>query len=258
MSPFVHAKVEIAETAATIAADGIYVEPALDAIKSARSEIVRQVTKDRFFLTTMEPYEPENPGPVVRRMCDAAREAGVGPMATVAGTIAQVAMEAMIARGCTHGWVDNGGDVSLILGSPVTMEIFHDPTSSTASGMILEPCDSPIGICSSSGRLGHSISLGDADISLVMAESAIIADALATAIGNRVSDNVSLSSCFDPYKSVPGWMGGLVMMDGAVAIHGKLPAVIEVEHCQERLTAHSRMQPSCYSPHQSHRQEVRT
>jgi ApbE superfamily uncharacterized protein (UPF0280 family) len=215
--------------------------------------------RDQFFLTTMEPYEPEEPaGPIVRRMCDAARETGVGPMATVAGAIAQAALEAMVAKGCRHGWVDNGGDVALILDKATTVEVFHDPSSETATGMVLDPCECPIGICSSSGKLGHSISFGDADVALAIADSAIMADALATAIGNLVSGPESLGSCFGPFEKIKGMIAGLVILDGSVTTYGKLPALVEVEHSQERLTAHSQMRPSCYSNPQDSKQEVRT
>jgi ApbE superfamily uncharacterized protein (UPF0280 family) len=254
----VHAKVEIAETAATIAADGRYVESAVEALKSARREVERQVRRDPFFLTTLEPYTPDDPSPLVRRMCEAADAVGVGPMATVAGAIAQATLEAMAAEGCDHGWVDNGGDIALILGAPVTMEVFHQPGARTAFGMVLGPAEGTFGVCSSSGRLGHSISLGDADVALAIADSAIVADAVATSVGNRVTDRESLRTCFRHVKDVPGLRGGLAMMDGEVAIHGQLPELVEVEHNPERLTVHSAMPARCHSSGPTTTEEVRT
>jgi ApbE superfamily uncharacterized protein (UPF0280 family) len=255
---FVHAKVEIAETAATIAAEGRFVERAVEALKATRSEIERQVRKDPFFLTTMEPYTPQDPGPVVRRMCDASAVAGVGPMATVAGAVAQVALEAMVEQGCDHGWVDNGGDVALVLSAPATMEVFHEPGAKTAFGLGLEPTHGIIGVCTSSGRLGHSISLGDSDVALAVADSAFLADALATAIGNRVHGPSTLGTCFDPFKGTKGMIGALAMADGEVAMHGRLPELVEVEHSQERLTVHSKMPPRCYSESSARAQGVGT
>ncbi len=255
---FVHAKVEIAETAATIAAEGRFIEAAVDAVKAARKEVERQVRRDRFFLATMEPYTPGDAGPVVRRMCAAAAAAGVGPMATVAGAVAQAGLEAMAASGCTHGWVDNGGDVALVLDRPVTMEVFHEPGAKNAFGLLLEPTEGILGVCTSSGRLGHSISLGDADVAVAIADSAVLADALATAIGNRVKGTGSLASCFDPFKDIPGMIGGLAMAGGEVAMHGRLPELVEVEHSPERLTVHSRMPSKCYSCSSDTSQEVRT
>lgn len=248
MSEFVLAKVEIEETAATIAADREFLGHAVDAIRSARREIERQVRRDRFFLTTMEPYTAPSGSPrVIRRMCDASAAAGVGPMAAVAGAIAQEALEAMIAKGLSHGWVDNGGDVALLVGEPVTVEVFSEPGSTSAFALELEASEGVLGVCSSSGRLGHSVSFGDSDVAVAVADTAVLADALATAIGNGVLDKGSLSSCFDVTKGVRGYVGGLAMIDGAVSMNGRLPRLVEVEHNPDRVTVHSRMSSSRFT-----------
>jgi len=245
MSEFVLSKVEIEETAATIAADREFLEPAVEAIRSTRSQIERQIRQDRFFLTTLEPYDPEaSSARVIKRMCTASSTAGVGPMATVAGVIAQEALEAMVSKGCRHGWVDNGGDLALILEKTATLEIFSDPESKSACAIELEPTDEIIGICTSSGTLGHSISFGNADVSLAIADDAVLADALATAIGNAVIGKESLNTCFDKLKKVDGFRAGLAMIEGSISTHGKLPRIVEVEHNPERLTTHGRMSSS--------------
>lgn len=259
MSEFVLAKVEVDETAATIAADRDLIPYAVDAIKSTRSQIERLIRKDRFFLTTLEPYEPDPSSTnVVRRMCVASLAAGVGPMATVAGVIAQEAMEAMVSKGCTHGWVDNGGDIALILGEPATLEIFSDPQSMMAYALELEPTGGIVGICTSSGTLGHSISFGNADVSLAIANDAVLADALATAIGNVVTDKDTLGTCFDRFKNVDGFRGGLTMLNGDISMYGTIPKVVEIEHNPERLTTHSRMSSPRFTGVGSHETEVRS
>lgn len=258
MSEFVHEKVEIDETAATIAAERRFIAPAVEAIKTARADIERQIRKDRFFLTTLEPYEPAvDSSATVMRMCDAARVAGVGPMAAVAGMIAQAALEAMTTAGCRHGWVDNGGDIAMIIESPTTIEVFTDPSSQIALAMELEPTDGTLGICSSSGKLGHSISFGNADIALVMAESAPLADALATAIGNRVTDQSSLMTSFNPFKGVEGLIGAMAILDGAAAMWGTLPRMVEIAHNPDRITTHSKMSSERYTGFKGRSQEVR-
>jgi len=257
MSEFVLAKVEIEETAATIAAERRYVGLAVEAIKRTRNEIERQIRRDDFFLTTLEPYEPDKEaGRVIERMCTASRAATVGPMATVAGTIAQEALEAMIAEGCAHGWVDNGGDVAIMLENPATMEIFSEPGSDSAAALDLEPTNGIIGICTSSGKLGHSISFGNSDAAVAIAKDALLADALATAIGNRVKDIDSLSNCFDDLKEVSGFIGGLAMIGGSVAMCGKMPRMVEVEHNPDRITVHSRMSSTNYTGKDARKSEV--
>lgn len=259
MSEFVCAKVEIQETAATIGAEREYISRAVDAIKAARLEIERQIRKDRFFLTTLEPYETdESSGLVVRRMCAASKIAGVGPMATVAGTIAQEALEAMEAAGCAHGWVDNGGDIALRLDEPATLEVFSEPGSASAFALELERAERHIGICTSSGRLGHSISFGNADAVVIMAEDAVLADAFATAVANRVSTADDLKTCFDGLREVQGIIGGLAMCEGSVATFGHIPRLIEVEHREDRLTVHTKMASGKYLGARQQRSEVGT
>jgi len=247
MSEFVLAKLELEETAATIAADRQYVEFAVDAIKASRLDVERHIRKDDFFVTTLEPYElPTGSPKVLRRMCDAAKAAGVGPMATVAGGIAQEALEAMVARGCSHGWVDNGGDIAMIIEHPVTVEVFSNPDSSAAIALEMEPTGGITGVCTSSGRLGHSISFGDADAAVAIATNAYLADALATAIGNKVKDKQSLQTCFDAFRHITEFTGGLVLRDGDVAMYGRLPRIVNTEHNPERITSHSKMSSSKY------------
>ncbi|MCU0859184.1 MAG: UPF0280 family protein [Thermoplasmata archaeon] len=250
---FVHSKVEIGETAATVACDRRFLGPAVDAIKAARAEVERQVRRDPFFLATMEPYPCDgDAGRTVRRMCEAAGKAHVGPMAAVAGAIAQEALEAMAAAGCTHGWVDNGGDIALLLEEPATVEVFCEPGAKEAFGFEMPPAGSMVGVCSSSGRLGHSISLGDADVAVAFADDAVLADALATAIGNRVVDSESMQSCFEPFKGIRGFRGGLALRDGEVAMWGELPRLVEVEHSPERVTVHSRMAGPAFTGDPTH------
>jgi ApbE superfamily uncharacterized protein (UPF0280 family) len=250
---FVHSKVEIGETAATVACEREFLGPAVEAIKAARTRVERQIRRDPFFLATMEPFRYDDEADrTVRRMCDAAEKAGVGPMAAVAGAIAQEALEAMIAAGCTHGWVDNGGDIALLLEEPATVEVFCEPGAKEAFGFELAPSASVLGICSSSGRIGHSISLGDADVAVAFADDAVLADALATAIGNLVVDQESMRSCFDPFKSVKGFRGGLAARDGDVAMWGDLPKLVEVEHSPERVTVHSRMAGPAFTGDEGH------
>ncbi len=247
MTRFVKTRFEVGETAVTVAADERYVDAAVSGIVDAREEIRRRISKDRFFLTTFEPYDLDDEiDGVVRGMCDAARAAGVGPMATVAGAIAQAAVEAMAERGCDHCWVDNGGDIALLLSSPVTVEVFGGPGSDAAYGFEVGPEDRVRGICSSSGAMGHSISLGQCDVSTVLADSATLADAYATAIGNGVRTARDLETCFDGFSASPGFIGGLAALAGEVAICGDFPDIVEVAHSPQSVTAHSSMSSSRY------------
>jgi ApbE superfamily uncharacterized protein (UPF0280 family) len=260
MNGFVRTRFEMGETAVTVAADDEYIGRATDAIVRTRRDIVRQISDDPFFLTTFEPYDcPRTASETVQMMCEAAASAGVGPMATVAGTVAQRALEAMMEEGCTHCWVDNGGDIALMLDRPVTVEVFCDPASSEAFGLELTPSGGPLGVCASSGRLGHSVSLGDADIAVAQCDSAILADALATAIGNAVSTEDDLGRCFGRFRGLRGFQGALVLRDGGAGMYGSMERVVPVEHNPERVTVHSIMRPrGCVGPGRAETTEART
>ena len=241
MSGFTRAKLEIDETAVTIAAEAGYISRALDAILRTREDVQRQISTDPFFLTTFEPYDCDCvTSDTIQRMCDASRAVGVGPMATVAGTIAQAGLEAMVAAGCKHGWIDNGGDVALLIDRPVTIEIFCEPRAHRAFALRIDPLGEVLGVCASSGRVGHSISLGESDVAVAVADSAVLADAMATALGNNVRSDTSLDRCFNPFKHVKGFGGGLVMLDGDVGMWGNIPRIVEVEHDPRRITVHSK------------------
>jgi ApbE superfamily uncharacterized protein (UPF0280 family) len=242
MTGFTSCRFEVGETAVTIAADSRHIPRAVEAISRTRHAIERQISDDPFFLTTFEPYDSDwATSRVTKRMCEAAMVAGVGPMATVAGTIAQEALEAMVEDGCEHGWVDNGGDISLILDRATTVEVFSGPGRGDAFGLEVEPTEGMIGICSSSGKLGHSISLGAADVAVAIARSAPLADALATAICNRVRTREDLSTCFAPFSGTDGFTGGIVVLDGDTAFAGIVPRMVDVEHSSAKMTVHSRM-----------------
>ena len=248
MTEFTSCRFETGETAVTIAADSRHIPRAVEAIVRTRAEIQRQISADPFFLTTFDPYDPaEVTSEATRRMCDAAAAAGVGPMATVAGTVAQAALEAMVDDGCEHGWVDNGGDIALSLDRETTVEVFHGRDRDVAFGLVVGPSDDTIGICSSSATLGHSISLGGADVAMAIADSAPLADAIATAICNRVRTKDDLATCFDSVRPVEGFTGAIVVLGEDTAFAGRVPRIVEVEHNPTRLTTHSRMASNAFT-----------
>src|SRR5690554_5406441 len=156
---------EFRQTIATILADEPgHVEAAKSGMMAARQEVERQIATDPYFSATLEPYTPEAPGRTVGRMARAAEEAGVGPMAAVAGAIAWAGVEAMVEAGASFGLVDNGGDIALVSDREVKIGVFAG--ASPLSGRIaflLPPQEGILGICTSSATVGPSISFGIAD-----------------------------------------------------------------------------------------------
>ncbi len=176
------------ETIATILADDpAHIGAAREGMMSARQELERYIARDPFFAITYEPYMPRDGGKVVRRMADAARAAGVGPMAAVAGTIAWSGVEAMAASGAAFGVIDNGGDIALLADREVRIGL-HAGSSplSDKFAFVMPPWEGIRGICTSSATVGPSVSLGIADAVTVFSGNVASADAWATAICNEL------------------------------------------------------------------------
>jgi ApbE superfamily uncharacterized protein (UPF0280 family) len=174
------------ETIATILADDpAHVAAAKDGMLAARQELEAYIARDPFFAITYDPYTPEGEGRVVTRMADAARAAGVGPMAAVAGTIAWSGMEAMAGAGACFGVIDNGGDIALLADRELRIGVHAGASPLSDRFAFLVPPGGGIrGICTSSATVGPSVSLGVADAITVFSPDVAAADAWATAICN--------------------------------------------------------------------------
>lgn len=185
----VRRQLRVKETCATVIAEERFMELALRTIVAARADIESAIAGQPHFLTALEPLPIDMAAPALaRRMAAAAALAGVGPMAAVAGAIAQVTVEALVDAGARHVIVDNGGDVVMRIDRPVTIGIFTGPSSIRDIALRLEPRPGIFSVCTSSGTVGHSLSFGRADAATVVAAGGCLADAMATALGNRVRE----------------------------------------------------------------------
>jgi uncharacterized protein len=160
--------------------------------------------------------------PIVIKMVRAANKAGVGPMAAVAGAVAEQ-VGCYLLETAQEVIVENGGDIFLKVNQPVAVGIFAG--SSSLSGKLalqIDPSQTPLGICTSSGTVGPSVSLGQADASIALASSAALADAAATALGNRVRGEEDLQQAIDFAKQIEGLTGALLIIGDKIAAWGDL------------------------------------
>ena len=224
------------ETSVTILTeDEKYYKVAVDAILKARREIEDMIKRNPFFYTTLEPMDCN--GEIVGRMCQASKLAKVGPMATVAGIIAQYAVERMVEAGASFAVVDNGGDIAMFLDRPITVGIW---TYSTTLSLMIEK-DGYYAICTSSGTIGHSISFGFADAATVFARDACIADAFATALGNIIKHEFDRDEIERTLKDF--WNEAKEHIDGAIVIKGnvvgfagEIPRLVKADVKPELIT----------------------
>jgi len=212
------------------------IEAAIAGMLQARRDIEVQCTADPFFLHTFEPYTPDTRAGTVRRMARAAFDAGVGPMAAVAGTIAWAGAEAMMDTGARIGVVDNGGDIALFSDRPVVVGLHAgEANASNRLAFRVPPQDRILGICTSSATVGPSISLGTADSVTVFSRDVSCADAWATAICNLATA--------DGLPSIPdsGTIQGVFAIIGdRIFRTGDLPPVIRARVDEALITAGDR------------------
>ncbi len=221
------------ETSVGITADETrYIEIAKASIRKHRKELERFVRWHPFFLVTLEPYDVEDDKEVpevARRMMKSASLFGVGPMSAVAGTLAELAVEAMRDAGATYAMVDNGGDVALINDREILVGIYAgDSPFSNRIALRIEPSSAIIGICTSSGTVGHSISFGNGDAATVIGDSASVSDAAATALGNHITGKNSIHNAFHSISHVKAVRGALIIYRDILATWGDVPPIVHL------------------------------
>jgi len=178
----------------------------------------------RLFLNFKESLQPLPDDPlapaIIRAMLEAGRMAGVGPMASVAGAVAQFVGQDLMAYS-PEVIVENGGDLFIHCREPLTVGIFAG--ASPVSGRIgihLSPSDDPRGLCTSSATVGPSLSFGKTDAATILSPSAVLSDALASAVGNRVHTPADIQPTLDWAQQIPGVEGVLIIMGDQVGVWG--------------------------------------
>jgi len=222
---------EIDQTAVTILAERGFIPIARESIFRTREIIQRNIFMDEIFRDTLEPHDPgEAPG-IIGRMCEASGKADVGPMATVAGAIAEEAVASMVEAGAENAVVDNGGDIALFLSDELNVGLFTGGSPISGIGFRCDPRGRIFGICTSSGTVGPSLSFGGADSATVISEDVLLADACATALGNMIvsSEEECLTSSLESICSIDGVEGAMIVIGERIAVKGELPRLVKLD-----------------------------
>lgn len=195
-------------------------------LRDLREPFERYIKAHPDFLHSLAPCEPL-PGapPIAIDMAKAAHLAGVGPMAAVAGAFAQYIGQAL-ARRSKDVIVENGGDIYIRSTRRRKIGIYagNSPLSNRIA-LEIKPDETPLGICTSSGTVGPSLSLGRADAAVILSHSAILADAVATAAGNMVQDSGDIKHAAEFATAINGVIGAVIIKDDRLAACGKLKLV---------------------------------
>lgn len=195
----------------------------LTIVLEERRRLEQYIARYPEFAETLVPW-PADPlaPPLVQEMIRAGALAGVGPMAAVAGAIA-AAVGRRLRPFSREVIVENGGDIYLALQEPAIVSLYAGRSPlSLKIGLRIQPEQTPLGVCTSSGTIGHSLSRGRADAACVVAPSAAVADAAATALGNRVRRPADLQPALEWLAALPEVYGGVVIVGDKLGAWGAL------------------------------------
>jgi uncharacterized protein len=159
-----------------------------------------------------------------REMASAAAKAGVGPMAAVAGLFAQVVGNEILQNfKVNEVVVENGGDIFLKLKENLILSVYAGKSElSEKIGVVIPAMESPLGVCTSAGTVGSSLSFGKADAVMVACKSTTLADALATALGNKVKSAENIEDVLRLSEQFPEILSLVIICKGKVGIKGNL------------------------------------
>jgi ApbE superfamily uncharacterized protein (UPF0280 family) len=219
-------EVAVKETDLFILADSNLTTLAEAAIYQVRGPLEGYIANHPELLYSLVPLPDDPLAPLIaRQMLAAAQTCGVGPMAAVAGAIAEAVGRALL-RESSEVVVENGGDCFVQVASPLEMGIFAGGSVlSEKLALRLRPERTPLGVCTSSGTVGHSLSFGCADAVTVMAPSAAVADAAATRIGNQVKRRGDIDRALATAQEIEGVLGVVIIIGDTVGAWGEVELV---------------------------------
>ena len=220
------------ETSCTILTDREYYFKVAEAsIRKHRSELEEYIKIFPEFKFSLAPFKVKDAPESVTRMANAGSRAGVGPLAAVAGVIADLAVEDMVAAGAKVAVIEDGGEAYLISDRPIDIAL-KAGESELSKRVGFRFTEFPVGVATSSGLYSHALSFGVAEAATVFAKNSGIADAAATAVGNVIlGDDVDgvIQKGINVGLVIEGVHGIFIFYKGKVGMGGKLPEIIGVD-----------------------------
>jgi ApbE superfamily uncharacterized protein (UPF0280 family) len=207
------------------------IEKAIGLIEYQRNQLEKYTQENPEFLYSLQPV-PVDKGPkVAQLMAEASLRAEVGPMAAVAGVLADLAVQEMIRAGSTVAVVENGGEVSAISNQPIDVALVAgDAPLSREIGFRLK--EFPVGVATSSGLYSHALSFGEAEAVTIFAVNAGVADAVATAVANMVKGDYVrgiIRKGMERALNIEGVKGVFILYRGVVGKAGDVPELLAIK-----------------------------
>ena len=216
-------EVIVKETDLLVRAESNLSNETRESVLTYRHQLETYITMNPEFQRSLIPlaedlYAPE----LVREMIRVSQLARVGPMAAVAGAMAEWVSKDLLKLS-KEVIIENGGDIYLATARERTIGIYAGQSPlSLKIGIVIEPEQSPLGVCTSSGTVGPSLSLGKADAVCILSKSAALADAAATAVGNVVQEKKDIELGLERGREIEGVLGTLVIVGEKMGVWGNI------------------------------------
>ena len=197
-----------------------------ESILKYRYQLETYIAMNPEFQKSLIPLKDDSDVPeIVREMIRTSQLAHVGPMAAVAGAMAESVSKDLLKLS-KEVIVENGGDIYLSISKERTIGIYAgDSPLSLKIGIVIRPEETPLGICTSSGTVGHSLSFGKADAVCILSRSAALADAAATAVGNIIQEKKDIELGLERGKEIEGVLGTLIIVGEKMGVWGNIKLI---------------------------------
>jgi ApbE superfamily uncharacterized protein (UPF0280 family) len=216
-------EVMVKETDLLVRADSDLSKETRESALKYRHQLETYIAMNPEFQKSLVPLVDDSYAPeIVQEMIRTSQLAHVGPMAAVAGAIAESVSKDLLNLS-KEVIVENGGDIYLATSKERTVGIYAgDSPLSFKIGIVISPEETPLGVCTSSGMVGPSLSFGKADAVCILAKSSALADAAATAIGNVVKEKKDISLGLGRAREIEGVLGTLIIVEEKIGIWGRI------------------------------------
>ena len=219
-------EVIVKETDLLVRAERDLSKQARESVLKYRYQLETYIVMNPEFQESLVPLKDDPDVPeIVREMIRTSRLANVGPMAAVAGAMAEWVSKDLLELS-REVIVENGGDIYLATSKERTIGIYAaESPFSLKIGVVIRPEETPLGICTSSGAVGPSLSFGKADAVCIVSKSAALADAAATAVGNIVQEKKDIELGLERGKEIEGVLGTLIIVGDKMGVWGDIKLI---------------------------------
>ena len=196
--------------------------PALAELRNVRKRLCEHIALNPRFLRSLTPLETGSMDPFLKEMEEAGKQWNTGPMAAVAGAIAQAVGEELLKYSRTV-IVENGGDVWAASETPLEFLIYPGEDSPLSRGIPFSvDAAGGISVCTSSGKIGPSFSMGRADSVTAIHRRGAMADAAATSLANRIRGAKDVTRTVESVAAGRKLKGILAVCGESIGIWGSI------------------------------------